>query len=145
MGACSDKEPLASPRNFFPGRKRRVAELLPKFLGRSFLAFSHFAAVDHHIVRVVLSLDLDLAKFHQSCFHNLNVLLASRSFKAIDTDSKDRLKRKSLIRVPKRSQLFIRTHNETLPVAAMCVGNEDCRPLAFTAVTHGQLILPERT
>jgi hypothetical protein len=26
MGARSDKEPLASPRNFFPGRKRRVAE-----------------------------------------------------------------------------------------------------------------------
>src|SRR5215471_18839635 len=69
MGARSNKEPLASPRDFFAGRKRRVAELFPKFLGRSFLAFSHFAAVDHHIVRVVLSLDLDLAKFHQSCFH----------------------------------------------------------------------------
>jgi hypothetical protein len=37
--------------------------------GRSFLAFSHFAAVDHHIMRVALSLHLDLAKFDQSCFH----------------------------------------------------------------------------
>src|SRR5262245_7122796 len=69
MGARSDKEPLTSPRNFFPGRKRSVAELFPKFLGRSFLAFSHFAAVDHHIVSIAFSLDLDLAKFHQSCLH----------------------------------------------------------------------------
>jgi hypothetical protein len=37
-------------------------------LGRSFLPFAHFAAVDHHIMRVALSLDLDLAKFGQSCF-----------------------------------------------------------------------------
>jgi len=69
MGAGSDKKPLASPRDFFPGRKGRVAELFPKFLGRSFLAFSHFAAVDHHIMRVALSLDLDFAKLDQSCFH----------------------------------------------------------------------------
>src|SRR5207247_5997920 len=69
MGAGSDKEPLASPGNFFPGRKRRVAELFAELFGRSFLAFSHFAAVDHHIMRVALALDLDLAKFHQSCFH----------------------------------------------------------------------------
>jgi len=68
MGAGSDKEPLASPGNFFPGRKRRVAELFAELLGRSFLAFSHFAAVDHHIMRVALALDLDLAKFDQSCF-----------------------------------------------------------------------------
>src|SRR6266852_8102805 len=40
-----------------------------ELLGRSFLAFPHFAAVDHHIMRVALSLDLDLAKFNQSCFH----------------------------------------------------------------------------
>src|SRR6516165_85853 len=69
MGAGSDKKPLASPRNFFPGRKGRVAEFFSKFLGRSFLAFSHFAAVDHHIVCIAFSLDLDLAKFHQSCLH----------------------------------------------------------------------------
>ncbi len=68
MGAGSDKEPLASPGNFFPGRNRRVAELFAELLGRSFLAFSHFAAVDHHIMRVALALDLDLAKFDQSCF-----------------------------------------------------------------------------
>jgi hypothetical protein len=37
--------------------------------GRSFLPFLHFAAFDHHIMRVVLSLNLDLAKFHQSCLH----------------------------------------------------------------------------
>jgi hypothetical protein len=28
----------------------------------------------------------------------------------------------------KRSQLFIRSHNETLSVAAMCVGNKDRSP-----------------
>src|SRR5438132_6662939 len=69
MGAGADNEPLASPGNFFPGRKRRVAEFFAEFLGRSFLAFPHFAAVDHHIMRVALSLDLDLTKLDQSCFH----------------------------------------------------------------------------
>src|SRR6266480_7008208 len=69
MGAGPDNEPLSSPGNFFPGRKRRVAELFAKLLGRSFLSFPHFAPVDHHIMRVALSLDLDLAKFDQSCFH----------------------------------------------------------------------------
>jgi hypothetical protein len=69
MGAGPDNEPLASPGNFFPGRKRRMAELFTELLGRSFLPLPHFAAVDHHIMRVALSLDLDLAKFDQSCFH----------------------------------------------------------------------------
>src|SRR5438034_3097287 len=69
MGAGSDNEPLASPGNFFPSRKRRVAELFAELLGRSLLPFPHFAAVDHHIMRVALPLDLDLAKFDQSCFH----------------------------------------------------------------------------
>src|SRR5712691_5090185 len=69
MGAGSDNQPLASPGNFFPSRKRRVAELFAELLGRSFLSLPHFAAVDHHIMRVALSLDLDLAKFEQSCFH----------------------------------------------------------------------------
>jgi hypothetical protein len=31
----------------------------------------------------------------------------------------------------KRRQLFIRTHNETLSVAAMCVRNPNCSPLAI--------------
>src|SRR5437773_5587741 len=52
MGAGSDNEPLTSPGNFFPGRKRRVAELFAELLGRSFLPFPHFAAVDHHIMCV---------------------------------------------------------------------------------------------
>jgi hypothetical protein len=69
MGAGPDNEPLASPGNFFPGRKRRVAELFAELLGRSFLPLPHFAAFDHHIMRVALSLNLDLAKFDQSCFH----------------------------------------------------------------------------
>src|SRR6266480_5882625 len=69
MGAGSDNEPLASPGNFFSGRQRRVAELLAELLGRSFLPFPYFAGVNHHIMRVALSLDLDLAKFDQSCFH----------------------------------------------------------------------------
>src|SRR5207248_3700195 len=70
MGAGPDNEPLASPGNFFPGRKRRVAELFAELLGRSFLPFPHFAAVDHHIMRVALSFHLDLAKFDQLRFHN---------------------------------------------------------------------------
>src|SRR6266496_2985439 len=69
VGAGPDNEPLTSPRNFFPGRKWRVAELFAELLGRSFLPFPHFAGVDHHIMRVALSLKLDLAKFDQSCFH----------------------------------------------------------------------------
>src|SRR5438034_8189506 len=69
MGAGSDNEPLASPGNFFPGRKRCVAELFAELLGRSFVPFPHFAPVDHHIMGVALCLDLDLAKFDQSCFH----------------------------------------------------------------------------
>src|SRR5882724_980411 len=69
MGAGPDNEPLASPRDFFSDRQRRVAELFAELLGRSLLPFANFAAVDHHIVRVALSLDLDLAKFDQSCFH----------------------------------------------------------------------------
>ncbi len=68
MGAGPDNEPLASPRNFFLGRKRRVAELFAELLGRSFLPFPHFAGVNHHIMRVALSLDRDLAKSDQSCF-----------------------------------------------------------------------------
>src|SRR5437870_3154304 len=69
MGAGPDNELLASPRNFFADRNRRVAELFAELLGRSFLPFPHFAGVDHHIMRVALALDLDLAKFDQSCFH----------------------------------------------------------------------------
>jgi len=76
MGASPDNEPLASPGNFFPGRKRRVTELFAELLGRSLLPFPHFAAVDHHIMRIALSLDLDLAKFDQSRFQYLNVPLA---------------------------------------------------------------------
>jgi ketosteroid isomerase-like protein len=70
MGAGPDDEPLASPRNFFSSRKGRVAELFAELLGRSFLPLPHFAALDHYIMRVALSLDLDLAKFDQSCFRS---------------------------------------------------------------------------
>src|SRR5262249_9939234 len=69
MGAGPHNEPLASPRNLFLGRKGRVAELFAELLGRSFLPFPHFAAVDHHIMRVAFALDLDLAKFDQSRLH----------------------------------------------------------------------------
>src|SRR5205809_7316489 len=69
MCAGPHNQPLASPWNFFPSRKRRVTELFAELFGRSLLPFSHFASVDHHIMRVALALDLDLAKFHQSCFH----------------------------------------------------------------------------
>jgi len=69
IGTGPDNETLASPRNFLLGRKRCVAELFAELLGRSFLPFPHFAAVDHHIMRVARSLDLDLAKSDQSSFH----------------------------------------------------------------------------
>ena len=68
MGAGPDNELLASPRNFFADRKRCVAELFAELLGRFFLPLPHFAAVDHDIMGVAFSLDLDLAKFDQSCF-----------------------------------------------------------------------------
>src|SRR5215471_3490265 len=76
MGAGPHNEPLASPRNLFLGRKGRVAELVAELLGRSFLPFPHFAAVDYHIMRVAFSLNLDLAKFDQPRFHYLDVPLA---------------------------------------------------------------------
>jgi hypothetical protein len=69
MGTGPDNEPLASPGNLLLGRKRCVAELFAELLGRSFLPFPNFAAVDHDIMRVARSLDLDLAKSDQSSFH----------------------------------------------------------------------------
>src|SRR5258707_8890248 len=69
MSAGPDNQPLAAPRNFFPSRKRRVAELFTELFGRSFLPFPYLAAVDNYIMRVALALDLDLAKFDQSRFH----------------------------------------------------------------------------
>ena len=68
MDAGPDNELLASPRNLFPGRKRRVAKVFAELPGRSFVPLPHFATVDHHIMRVAFSLDLNLAKFDQSCF-----------------------------------------------------------------------------
>jgi hypothetical protein len=87
MGACPDDEPLASPRNFFLRRKRRVAVLFAELLGRSLLPFANFPAVDHHIMRVALSLDLDLAKSDQSRF-NLS-MFRCLELKARDRRSKD--------------------------------------------------------
>ena len=69
MNAGPDNQPLASPGNFFPSRQGRVAELFTELFGRSFLPFPYLAAVDHHIMCVALSLDLDLAKFDQSRLH----------------------------------------------------------------------------
>jgi hypothetical protein len=69
MGAGPNNEPLASPGDFFLGRKRRVAEPFAELLRRSFFPFPYFAAVDHHIMGIALPLDLDLAKFDQSRFH----------------------------------------------------------------------------
>jgi hypothetical protein len=39
----------------------------------------------------------------------------------------------------KRSQLFIRVHNETLSVAAMCTGNEDRSSVAIHSCDTAQL------
>jgi hypothetical protein len=46
-----------------------VTKLFAELFGRSFPPFPHFAAVDHHVMRVAPSLDLDLIKFGQSRFH----------------------------------------------------------------------------
>jgi hypothetical protein len=40
-----------------------------------------------------------------------------------------RRKRESPLQVQERRQLFIRTHNETLPIAALCVSDPDCSPV----------------
>ena len=55
MDTGPDNEPLASPWNFFPDRKRRVAKPSAEFLGRSLLPFLHFATVDHHIMCAALA------------------------------------------------------------------------------------------
>ena len=60
-----------------------MAELFAEFLGRSFLPLSHFAAVDYDIMRVSLTLDLDLAKFDQSRF-NLSM------FRRLELKARDR-------------------------------------------------------
>src|SRR6266545_5144208 len=102
MGSGPDDEPLASPGNFFPGRKRRVAELFAELFGRSLLPFPHFAPVDHHIMRVALPLDLDLAKFDQSCFHIS--MLAGSSSKARDRDSKTSQSAHVIVKLATRSR-----------------------------------------
>src|SRR6266480_4442081 len=101
MDTGPDNEPLASPRNFFPDRKRRVAKLSAEFLGRSLLPFPHFATVDHHIMRVPLSLDLYLAKFDQSCFH-------ISMFRWLDLQGND-----AVIRVYDEAGNVIETHDQT--------------------------------
>src|SRR5262249_43218348 len=67
--AGPDNEPLAAPRNFFPRRKRCVAELFAELLGTFFLSFPHIAAVNHHIMRIARSLYFDFTKFDRSCLH----------------------------------------------------------------------------
>ena len=47
---ASYDEPAAFPGNLFFYGERCVAELLLKFLGRLFLAFSNFAAINDDIV-----------------------------------------------------------------------------------------------
>ena len=84
-----------------PRRKRRVAELFAELLGRSFLPFPHFAAVDHHIMRVTLALDFDLAKFDQSCFH-ISI------FRWLDLQGND-----AVIRVYDEAGNVIETHEHT--------------------------------
>src|SRR4051812_9831967 len=57
------------PQGISSAAESGVAELFTKVLRSSFLPFPHFAAFDHDIMRVALSLNFDLAKFHQSCLH----------------------------------------------------------------------------
>jgi hypothetical protein len=98
MCAGPDNQLLASPRNFFTSRKRRVAELFTELFGRSFLPFPYLAAVDNYIMRVALALDLDLAKSDQSRFH-LSI------FRWLDLEGND-----AVIRVYDESGNVIETH-----------------------------------
>jgi hypothetical protein len=59
-----------------------VAELFAELLGRSFLSFPHFAALDHHIMCIALSLHIDLAKSEPGMLSCLNVLLAGENTSA---------------------------------------------------------------
>ena len=75
MGAGPDHELLPSPRDFFLGRKRCVAELFAELFGRSFLPFPHFAVVNHHIMRVARS-SPSISPNPTSRASYLNILLA---------------------------------------------------------------------
>src|SRR5436190_22548986 len=86
MGAGPDNELLGSPGNFFPVRKRSVAELFAELLGRSFLAFPHFATVDYHVMRVAFPSTSISPNFTSRAFM-YQCSAASRS-KARDGDSK---------------------------------------------------------
>src|SRR6516225_2795334 len=101
MSAGPHNEPLASPRNFFLGRKRRVAELFPELLRRAFLPLPHFAAVDHYIMRIACSLDFDLAKFDQSRFHIS--MFRRLEFQGKRQDSKTLQRAHTVVQAPHRS------------------------------------------
>src|SRR6516164_2571117 len=101
MSAGSDKKPLASPGNFFPRRKRRTAELFAELFGRAFLPFPHFAAVDHYIMRIACSLDLDFAKFDQSRFHIS--MFRRLEFQGKRQDSKTLQRAHTVVQAPHRS------------------------------------------
>ena len=98
MSAGPDNQLLAFPGNFFACRKRRVAEFFTELFGRSFLPFPYLAAVDNYIMRVALALDLDLAKFDQSCSHFL-------IFRCLDLQGND-----AVIRVYDKAGNVIETH-----------------------------------
>jgi hypothetical protein len=141
MSAGPDNQPLAAPGNFFPSRKRRVAELSTELFGRSFLPFPYLAAVDNYIMRVAHALDLDLAKFDQSCFNIsifrwpaqpttmsaarrvISTFIVSVSQTYLFSPLSDLGSRR--VKFHKRAQLFICANNETVSVAAMCVSNPD--------------------
>jgi hypothetical protein len=98
MSAGPDNQPLASPGNFFPSRQGRVAELFTELFGRSFLPSPYLAAVDNYIMRVALALDLNLAKFDQSCSH-------FSIFRCLDLQGND-----AVIRVYDEAGNVIETH-----------------------------------
>jgi hypothetical protein len=62
MGSGADDEPLAFPGDLFFEGQGRVAELIAEFLGRGFLAFADFSAVDDNVVLVGAVVDLDSAE-----------------------------------------------------------------------------------
>jgi len=64
----------------------------------------------------------------------IQIRLATPSFAKISLlVKKIRRNRESLLPFHKSSQLFIRTHNETLSVVAVCVSDPDRSPFAINA------------
>ena len=60
--SCADHEKLALPGDLFFDGQGRVSELVAESLGRCFLSFADFSAVDYDVVHVGAVVDLEGAE-----------------------------------------------------------------------------------